>query len=109
MWFILVPRAHGVTEIYELSVADQNQLIKESSSIALYLKKKCLVDKVNIGALGNIVSQLHIHVVGRTIQDVAWPGPVWGNGEAEPYSPEVLVEKINLLRDWLRAQKTLFL
>ncbi|WP_407330850.1 HIT domain-containing protein [Enterovibrio sp. 27052020O] len=78
-WFILVPKVVGVTELHHLSEADQQQFMRESSLLAAKLEFLTRPDKLNMGALGNIVSQLHIHYIARFQSDIAWPGPVWGN------------------------------
>lgn len=84
-WFILVPRREGITEIYQLDEADQQQLLHESSHLGRFLMESFNGDKLNIGALGNLVPQLHLHHIVRFTGDEAWPGPVWGVGTAEPY------------------------
>jgi diadenosine tetraphosphate (Ap4A) HIT family hydrolase len=85
-WVILVPRKAGLTEVFQLSESEQRQLMKESSSVAETLSTLVSADKMNIAALGNVVSQLHIHHVARYKQDEAWPAPVWGKGDAVPYT-----------------------
>jgi len=87
-WLILVPKQTNMREIYQLSDNDQITLQKESSLVAKTLMNSWPLDKINIGALGNIVSQLHIHHVGRRQDDPAWPGPVWGHSAAIPYGTE---------------------
>ena len=87
-WVILVPRITGVTEIYQLSAIQQQQLMLESNSVAQKLAELVSADKMNVAALGNVVSQLHIHHVARYQQDEAWPAPVWGKGTAVPYSED---------------------
>ena len=77
-WLILVPRINGLTEVHQLSVEQQAQLMNESSRCAGALNQCFALDKINVGALGNVVSQLHWHVVGRRKDDDAWPKPVWG-------------------------------
>ena len=84
-WLILVPRRDGLVELTDLEPADRAQLIEEGSRAAQWLKAHTGPSKINIGALGNIVRQLHLHVVARKVGDPAWPGPVWGFGAAEPY------------------------
>jgi len=84
-WVILVPRRADVTELHELSDADQVLLIREVTAVSRALTAAHAPDKINVGALGNLVPQLHVHVIGRTRDDEAWPGPVWGVGEAHPY------------------------
>lgn len=78
-WLILVPKVSGITELHHLSEADQQQFIRESSQVATLLETQASPDKINIGALGNMVPQLHVHHIARFQTDVAWPGPVWGN------------------------------
>ncbi len=85
-WLILVPERESVREIYELPPADRAVLIEEIAQASDALTRLCRPDKLNVGALGNVVPQLHIHVVARFSTDAAWPGPVWGSGLTEPYS-----------------------
>ncbi len=84
-WVILVPRHASVSEVFELSPHDQQQLWHEATQLGDAMKTALGGDKVNIAALGNVVSQLHVHVVVRRHSDATWPAPVWGNGAAEPY------------------------
>ena len=96
-WLILVPRRVGLTEIHELKHAERMVLIEEINRASLGLKTLTNAVKINIGALGNLVPQLHIHIVARRPGDAAWPGPVWGHGEATPYEQdlkEALLEKL---------------
>lgn len=92
-WFILVPRRAGIREIHHLSNVDQQQLWRESAQLAGWMEAVFKFDKLNLAALGNIVSQLHLHHVGRTVGDPAWPGPVWGHSSAVPY-PETTLSGI---------------
>lgn len=87
-WIILVPRRSRANEIYQLNNADQTQLQNESQGIAKLMMNHFNGDKFNTAALGNVVSQLHIHHIVRFHDDVAWPKPVWGNIENQPYSAE---------------------
>lgn len=103
-WFVLVPRVANMTEIYQLTKADQMQLMTEISLISRYLKDELAVHKVNVGALGNVVPQLHIHVLGRDPKDVTWPNPVWGVGTAEKYTTETLQENIERIQRWVATQ-----
>jgi len=84
-WTILVPRVANAQEIFDLSHAEQSFLIEEISLTAKALAAISQPAKVNVGALGNIVRQLHVHVVARFEGDATWPGPVWGAGVARPY------------------------
>ncbi|WP_419253447.1 HIT domain-containing protein [Caulobacter sp. ErkDOM-YI] len=94
-WIVLIPRQAGLREIEDLSAADRIALLDEivlagqavrDLGIALDLG----ADKLNVGALGNVTPQLHVHVIGRRIGDPAWPGPVWGHSPAEAFAPDVL-------------------
>ncbi|RSC29451.1 HIT domain-containing protein [Pseudomonas putida] len=86
-WFILVPRRADVSELFQLDLADQQQLWKETTLLAEALKGEFLADKMNVATLGNVVSQLHMHVVVRHRGDAAWPAPVWGKVPALDYAP----------------------
>jgi diadenosine tetraphosphate (Ap4A) HIT family hydrolase len=84
-WLILVPRRPGVSELTDLSEEDAVALMSEIRIAVRVMQGLAKPDKVNVGALGNIVPQLHVHVVGRFRSDPAWPGPVWGHGSRSPY------------------------
>ncbi len=84
-WLILVPQREGLVELSDLELADQMQLMDEAGRASRFLKSHAQAYKINVAALGNIVRQLHLHVVARVIGDPAWPGPVWGHGAATPY------------------------
>ena len=81
-WLVLVPRRDGLVEIADLDEGEQATLWHEVNRAAAALRAVAPCDKLNLGALGNIVRQLHVHVVARVEGDAAWPGPVWGNGQA---------------------------
>ena len=98
-WCILVPRRPGVTEVYQLSEPDQIQLTRESSQLSRFLADSFHADKMNMGALGNLVPQLHIHHIARYRDDPAWPGPVWGVGEAVPYDDGALALMVDRVRE----------
>lgn len=97
-WVILVPMREGVTELHDLQSADRAVLMEEMAAASKAIEKLYRPDKINIGALGNIVPQLHIHVVGRNKKDRAWPGPVWGSGAPVPYSKDALKAALESLR-----------
>ena len=84
-WFILVPRRPGASELTDLSDEEAAQLMSEIRIATRVMLELAKPDKVNVGALGNVVAQLHVHVVGRFRSDPAWPGPVWGHGSRTPY------------------------
>lgn len=98
-WVVLVPRHASISEVFELSHADQQQLWREATQLGEAMKATLGGDKINIASLGNVVSQLHVHVVVRRHSDATWPAPVWGNGSAEPYNLESQAQ----LRDQLLA------
>lgn len=100
-WVILVPRRVAVREIYELDDADRRSLLHESCRVGEFMMRAFSGEKLNIGALGNLVPQLHLHHVVRQTADPAWPGPVWGHSPAVPYVAGRLTERIALLRDGL--------
>ncbi len=85
-WLILVPRRTGLEEWIELSVPDQALLAAEITRAGRGLEQMFKPTKLNVGALGNIVRQMHVHVIARFETDAAWPGPVWGQGQRIPYA-----------------------
>ena len=87
-WLILVPRRAGVAEIFDLDPYDQNMLTMEVNVVGAALKKATGAEKINIAAIGNIVRQLHVHVIARSPGDANWPGPVWGHGTREAYADD---------------------
>ncbi|MGF6692570.1 diadenosine tetraphosphate (Ap4A) HIT family hydrolase [Metapseudomonas resinovorans] len=87
-WFILVPRREEVSELFQLGADEQHQLWQETTFLAETLKDTFGADKMNVATLGNVVSQLHMHVIVRRREDVAWPAPVWGRHPAVAYSAE---------------------
>jgi len=101
-WFILVPRRADISELFQLDTADQLQLWQETTALSHILKDSFSADKLNIAALGNIVSQLHMHVIVRRHEDAAWPAPVWGKHPARPYT----AEQLSAIRDRLRLVLT---
>lgn len=84
-WFILVPRRADISEVFELQADDQQQLWKETTLLAQALQGAFAADKMNVATLGNVVSQLHMHVIVRRRDDAAWPAPVWGKVPAIEY------------------------
>jgi len=98
-WFILVPRRAAISEVFELDQQDQLQLWQETNGLAKTLKDVFKADKLNVAALGNVVSQLHVHVIVRHRDDRAWPAPVWGKQPATPYT----AEQVAVIRERLRG------
>ena len=97
-WLVLVPRRADVTELFELGPGDRSMLLDETCQAGERLLHLCGGDKLNVGALGNLVPQLHVHVVARSAGDPAWPGPVWGHSAARPYDEQTLSDRLALLR-----------
>lgn len=102
-WLVLVPRKAGMVEIADLAEDEQQALWAEVNRAAAALRACAPCDKLNLGALGNIVRQLHVHVVARREGDAAWPGPVWGSGAALSYTPAALERLIAGLQSALAS------
>ena len=88
-WFILVPKTDK-TELYELASEVQAGVWAEVNAVSKFVKDEFCVDKLNVAAIGNVVQQLHIHVIGRQHEDYCWPGVVWGRPEKKPYTKEAI-------------------
>ena len=97
-WLLLVPAKPELREIHDLAPPDRTQLMAEISQASEALARLFAPDKINVGALGNLVPQLHVHVIARRKDDDAWPGPVWGQGTAVLYEAEVLNQMIARIR-----------
>jgi len=93
-WLVLVPRRADLVELHDLSHAERMVLMEEIARAGKGLKTLIGATKINVGALGNLVPQLHVHVVARHPGDEAWPGPVWGKGEAKPYATSDLERRL---------------
>jgi len=97
-WLLLVPRRRGVCEITDLGHIERAHLMTEITQAADALKAETTCDKLNIAALGNVVSQLHVHVIARSQHDPAWPRPVWGHAAPMPYGDKAANEILVRLR-----------
>ncbi len=97
-WVILVPEIDNATEIHQLTANQQTELMQTITFIAEKMEVEFKADKINIGALGNVVKQLHIHVVARYETDIAWPGPIWGQHPMKQYDEATMVTMINKLK-----------
>jgi diadenosine tetraphosphate (Ap4A) HIT family hydrolase len=86
-WAILVPRRKGLVEFHDLAPADRRMLTDEAADVSVALQKLTGATKMNVAALGNVVRQLHMHVIARREDDDAWPRPVWAIGEPLAYGP----------------------
>ena len=105
-WLILVPRRAGVSEIFDLG-AEQVTLLNEVSLVSHVLKELTQCDKLNVAAIGNVVPQLHIHIVARRKDDALWPKPVWGAVPSRAYNPAVLESFTAAIRERLRSAPSL--
>jgi len=103
-WLILVPRRPDLKEIHDLKSGERAQLTEEICRASRALQFRFSPDKINVGALGNLVPQLHVHVIARFRTDPAWPGPVWGARPAVPYESGDLQERVELLTGGLAAR-----
>jgi len=97
-WLLLVPRRPDIVEITDLDEVEQAQLMTEITRVAHAMKEVTKCDKLNIAALGNMVPQLHVHIIARFRSDVAWPKPVWGAAPPRAYDREELHNFITPLR-----------
>lgn len=97
-WIMLVPKRTGLVEIIDLGSADLARLMEEIATASGVLEAATSAYKLNVAALGNVVRQLHVHVIARFENDAAWPSPVWGKGERVPYQPVARAEFSGKLR-----------
>lgn len=102
-WLILIPRGEGLHELEDLTADERAALVEEvvrAGEVVRMLGEAALhpVQKLNVGAIGNVTAQLHVHVVGRRHDDGLWPDPVWGRGPAVPYGPVALQEAASRIR-----------
>ena len=102
-WFVLVPRIAGARELIDLDESDQRTLLAEINRLGRVLEAELRPDKLNVAALGNVVPQLHVHIIARFAADEAWPSPVWGRGDRIVYGESERNQRIAQLRDALRA------
>ena len=104
-WLLLVPRRAGAVEIIDLDEVAQAQLMTEISRVSRALKDITKCDKLNVAALGNLVPQLHVHVIARRTNDAAWPRPVWNVGERVAFEADALRRRLGTLRAALRIEE----
>lgn len=103
-WLILVPRIAAARELIDLDAATQSALMTEIARASRALQALHAPDKLNVAALGNMVEQLHVHVIARFHTDIAWPRPVWGVANARPYPPDVLAAEVTRLQSAFAQQ-----
>lgn len=97
-WLVVVPKQPDLREWHELAETDQQRLLTQVNQLSQTLQHITHAEKMNLGALGNLVPQLHLHIIARNPSDACWPGPVWGQGQPVPYAD-------NAAPDWLPALK----
>jgi diadenosine tetraphosphate (Ap4A) HIT family hydrolase len=97
-WLILVPRLEGLRDLTDLNDTDLARAMTDTRRVAKAFDELFSPDKLNVAALGNMVPQLHLHVIARFTNDAAWPGPVWCKGEAVPYEAPQLASRVAELR-----------
>ena len=97
-WLVLVPRVAEARELIDLDAMQQAALMREIDRSSRVLQELFRPHKLNVAALGNVVPQLHVHIIAREVDDPAWPAPVWGRVQARTYEPETLVERVTQLR-----------
>jgi diadenosine tetraphosphate (Ap4A) HIT family hydrolase len=100
-WLVLVPRVANARELTDLDSSQRHAVADDVDRASRLLLDAFQPFKLNVAAIGNVVPQLHVHVIARFENDPAWPAPVWGRVTAQSYSPETLVERVNLLRESL--------
>ncbi len=83
-WLVLIPEVPGAAELFDLPEAEAAKVLSLACRLGAAMKATFAADKINLGALGNVVPQLHLHIVARKTDDDAWPGPVWGAGVRRP-------------------------
>lgn len=101
VWLILVPRLNDLREVHELSEANQQQLLRESSWVSQQLATTFKADKMNVANLGNVVAQLHWHIIVRHKNDDDWPAPIWGRQPSIAYTEHDAQQRLNQLRQAL--------
>ena len=104
MWLMLVPEVAGASELHDLGTADQQRLMTLAARLGAWLKGDTGADKVNTAAIGNIVPQLHLHIVARHDGDAAWPAPIWGHSEPEPMDESLRKMRIEKLAGCVASQ-----
>lgn len=101
-WLVLVPHTTE-TEFHRLRAGEQAELLAQASRLASCLERRQPLDKINIATIGNVVSQLHLHVIGRRAEDASWPGVVWGAEPFKPYDPSQVQSMAGMLAAELGA------
>ena len=103
-WLMLVPETPDASELHDLGDATQQRLMRLATLLGAWLKAEAGADKINTAAIGNIVSQLHVHVVARRQGDDAWPAPIWGHGEPVPMHEDLRQSRIGVIQAGLEKE-----
>jgi diadenosine tetraphosphate (Ap4A) HIT family hydrolase len=101
-WVILIPNKPNLIELSDINLEERNMLLNFASNIGDFIKSEENLDKINIGMLGNVVSQLHIHVVVRRRDDPAWPGPVWGWSDTNKLDKKIYDYRLKVIKQFLK-------
>jgi len=101
-WLVLVPERNDIREIHELSEIDGQTLLREITLVSSRIQKLFKADKMNVAALGNMVPQLHVHIIARYDSDPAWPSPIWGATKPVPYNQQVLDNTLEKIKEALK-------
>ena len=102
-WFLLVPRINDIKELYEFNQKDRVQLDFEIVEVSKFINSSFKPKKINIASLGNIVSQFHMHIIGRFAEDPSWPGPIWGAVDFNKYKSDELDVILSLSRNFSKT------
>lgn len=101
-WVVLIPNKPNLIELSDINLEERNMLLNFASNIGDFIKSEENLDKINIGMLGNVVSQLHIHVVVRRRDDPAWPGPVWGWSDTNKLDKKIFDYRLKVIKQFLK-------
>ena len=104
VWLLLIPEQDGISELHDLEEADRAALFTLANELGVWMKDHFAADKINTAAIGNLVAQLHLHVVARHRTDSAWPAPIWGAGDPQPRSAEARAGLIAQIAAFLDAR-----
>lgn len=97
-WVMLIPRRNNMRDVIDLTIDEQHQLTDEIAQVSFVMRSLCNSHKLNVANLGNVVSQLHVHVVARFEGDPAWPAPIWGSGFSEEYDAQKMQNIVSALQ-----------
>ena len=102
VWLLLVPEHDGAEELHDLDDEMRGRLLDTATRLGGWMKASFAADKINIAAIGNLVPQLHLHVVARRRDDPAWPAPIWGHGDPVPLTETDQQRLINTIAEFLQ-------